>query len=136
MASIARYQPRPVVTANVVNLKSHYQNMRMKSMLRSALGLNENVGAMLGNPQQLARPALSTTRTNALAPVNGDPVPPSATSAVLSAGALPPPVASRESAAAHPKKPSAGGMQASSPMLPRVQQPGRRRSQVSGSVKA
>ena len=38
MASIARYQPRPIVTFTPVSLTRKYQHRRMKDMLRSCLG--------------------------------------------------------------------------------------------------
>lgn len=38
MASIARYQPRPLVTFTPVSLTRKYQHRRMKDMLRSCLG--------------------------------------------------------------------------------------------------
>jgi SAGA-associated factor 73 len=39
MAALARYRPRPLATFTPVSQRSKYQHIRMKDMLRSALGV-------------------------------------------------------------------------------------------------
>jgi SAGA-associated factor 73 len=49
MQALGRYRPRPMATFTPVSLKSKYQYIRMKDMLRSALGAPPQGGSIFGN---------------------------------------------------------------------------------------
>lgn len=55
MAALARHRPRPMATYTPVSLKHKYQYIRMKDMLRSALGAPPHGGSIFGsaNPENM-----------------------------------------------------------------------------------
>ncbi|KAF2821299.1 SCA7-domain-containing protein [Ophiobolus disseminans] len=66
MAALARYRPRPLATFTHVSQRSKYQNIRMKGMIRSALGGTSSGGGSIFSGMSNGGEGMNTGRGLAL----------------------------------------------------------------------